>query len=110
MPRVLVVAHEVLAEAGMQVLEHRRVHREPGDQAGDLLGRAADEAVGRVRAGLERAHAAHEIVAGAAAQPLQGVALAVLLVGEHVALGRIGLEVVERRDRVRALPERRMAW
>ena len=106
--RMLPVAREVVAEPGVQLLQHRRVHRQPGDQPGDLLGRAADESVGRVRARLERPHAPLEVVAGAAAQPLQAVALAVLLVGEEVALRRIGLEVVELGDRLRALAERRM--
>ena len=55
--RVLVVAQQVLAEAGAQPFEHRRVHRQPGDEAGDLVGRAPDEAIGGVRERLHRAHA-----------------------------------------------------
>ena len=74
-----------------------------------MVGRAADQAVGRVRDRLHRPHAAREIVAGAAAQPRQAIALAVLLEREQVALVRVGLEVVEAGDGLRAVPERRMA-
>ena len=43
-----------------------------------------------------------------AAQPLQRIAFAILLIGKQIALGRIGFEIVKRRDRVRTGPERRM--
>src|SRR6202040_4092637 len=50
-----------------------------------------------------------QILARAAAQPLQADTLAVVLEGEEVALRRIGLEIVERRDGARAVAEGGMA-
>ncbi len=103
--RVVVVADQVLAEAGAQPVEQRGVHREPGDQARDMVGRATDQAVGGVRDRLHRAHAAREVLAGAAAQPGQPIALAVLLEGEQLALVRIGLELVEAGNGLRGILE-----
>ena len=74
-----------------------------------MLRRAADEAVGRLRRCAQRPHAAGEVVAAAATQPLQRVALAALLIGEQLGLGGIGLEIVQRGDGLRAVAERRMA-
>jgi hypothetical protein len=93
--RVVVITDEVIAEAGGESVEELRLHRQPGDQTRDMVGRAPDQPVGRVRDRLHRAHAAAEILAGAAAQPGQAVALAVVLEGEQVALSRVGLEVVQ---------------
>src|SRR4029077_12625022 len=56
----------------------------------------------------ERTHAPRELLARAAAQPLQRVVLAVLLIGKQIAPGGIGFEIVKRRDRLRTGPERRM--
>ena len=93
----------------MQLVEQLRPHGEAGDQPGDVVGRAADQPVSGIRDRLHGAHAAREILAGAAAQPLQADALAVLLERQQFALGRIGLEVVKRRDGSRGVAEGGMA-
>ena len=107
--REVVILQQILAEARAQAVEQRRIHRQAGDQTGHLIGRAPDEAIGRVGDGLAAAHSPREIVAVAAAQPIEADALAVLLEREQLALGRIGLEIVEPGDGFRAFAERRMA-
>ena len=74
-----------------------------------MVGRASDQPVGCVCDRLHCPHAAREIVTGSASQPRQAVALAVLLEREQIALLRVGLELVEAGDGLRAVAERRMA-
>ena len=106
---MLVIAREILAEAWREPIEQRGVHRQPGDQAGDVVGRAPDQAVGCVGDRLHRAHAAGEVLASAAAQPMQAVTLAVLLEREQFAPFGIGLELVEAGNGLRRVAERRVA-
>jgi hypothetical protein len=103
--RMVVVTREVGAETGGERVEQLGLHRQPRDQARDVVGRAPDQAVGRVRNRLHRAHAAGEILARTAAQPGQAVALAVFLEREQLALLRIGLELVEVGDGACGVPE-----
>ena len=55
--REVVVVQQVLAEARAQAVEQPAFIAKPGDQPGHLVGRAADEAVGRVGDRLAAAHA-----------------------------------------------------
>jgi len=73
-----------------------------------VVGRASDQAVACIRDRLHRPHSAREILAAAAAQPRQPIALAVLLEREQVAPLRIGLELVETGNGPCAVPECRM--
>ena len=107
--RALVETHQIVAEARREAVEQFRPHRQPGDEPRNMVGRAPDQPIGRVRDRLHGAHAAREILARAAAQPLHAEAVAIFLDGEQLAFCRIGLEIVQRRNRARAVAERGMA-
>ena len=74
-----------------------------------MVRRAAEHAIGEIGDPLVADHAALQIVARRGAQEIDRMAAAILLVGHVVAVGRIGLHVVERGDRLRGVAERRMA-
>jgi len=76
---MFVIADEIAAEPGGELIEQRGLHRESGDQASNVIGRASDQAISCIRGRLHGAHAANKVLAGATAQPWQAVALAVLL-------------------------------
>lgn len=105
---VVVILQQVLAAARTQGVEQARVHRKSRNQPRHLIGRAADETIGEIGDRLAAAHAAREIVAAPAAQPVEADRLTVAVEGEQLAPGRIGLEVVEPRNGSRAFTERRM--
>src|SRR5262249_962966 len=77
--RLFVIADEIVAEPSGESIEQRRLHREPRDQARNVIGRASDQAIRCIRGRLQGAQAADEVLARATAQPWQAVALAVLL-------------------------------
>ena len=74
-----------------------------------MVGRAPDQAVGCVGDRFHRAHPAGQVLASAAAQPRQAVALAVLLEREQFVPLRIGLELVEAGNGLRGVSERGVA-
>lgn len=74
-----------------------------------MIGRAPDQAVGGVGDRLHCAHPPGQILATAAAQPVQAVTLAVLLEGEQLALLGIGFEIVETGDGLGGVLERGVA-
>ena len=67
--RMFVIAGQILAEAGGEGVEQRGLHREPCDQASNVIGRASDQAISCIRGRLHGAHAANEVLARATAQP-----------------------------------------
>ncbi len=74
-----------------------------------MIGRAAEHAVGEIGDAAMADHAALQVVARVGAQEIDRVAAAVLLVAHRVAVGRVGLEVVDRRHGLRGVAESRMA-
>ena len=73
-----------------------------------MIGRAAEKAVGEIGDAAMALHAALQVVARARAQEIDRVPAAVLLVAHRVAVGRIGLEIVEARHGRGGVAERRM--
>jgi len=67
--RMFVIAGQILAKSGGEGVEQRGLHREPCDQTRNVIGRATDQTVSRIRDRLHGAHAADEVLSGATAQP-----------------------------------------
>ena len=86
-----------------------RLHRHTGDERGDVIGRAAEHAEGGVGDFPMSEHAALQVVARARAQKIDGMAAAVFLVGQRVAVRRIRLHIVDAGNRRGGVAEGRMA-
>ena len=104
---VLVVAQHVVG-MGVRRGQRAQVHRHAGDEGGDVVRRAPEQAVGKIGDAPMADHAPLQILARARPQEIDGMAAAILLVGHFRAKRRIGLHVVERRHRLRRIAERRM--
>ena len=104
---VLVVAQHVVG-MGVRRGQRAEIHRHAGDEGGDVVRRAAEQAVGEIGDTPMADHAPLQILARARPQEIDRMAPAILLVGHFLAQRRIGLHVVERRHRLRRVAERRM--
>ena len=104
---MLVIAQHVV---GVRVGRGQRaeIHRHAGDEGGDVVRRAAEQAIGEIGNTPVADHAPLQILARARPQEIDRMAAAVLLVGHLGAKRRIGLHVVERHHRLRRVAERRV--
>jgi len=105
---MLVVVEQVAREAAIAavaLVEHLGLHRHAGDEARDVVVGAPDHAVGQIGDAAMRIRALLQIGARGRPQVVGRVPLAALLVGHDVAVGRVGLHVVERGHRVGRVPE-----
>src|SRR5262249_52578646 len=66
---MFVIADEIVAEPGGELIEQRGLHRESGDQASNMIWRGSDQAIRCIRGRLHGTHAANKVLAGATAQP-----------------------------------------
>ena len=105
---VAIVVQEVVAEP-VRRRQRAGIHRHAGDVGRQMIGRAAEQAVGEIRDPAMAFHAPLQVVARLRAQEIDGMAAAVLLVAHDVAAGGIGLEVVDGGDRLSRRAERRMS-
>src|SRR5207245_6736435 len=69
-----------------------------GDEGGDVIGRAAEHAKGKVGDAAVPQHAPLQVLARARTQEIDRVTAAVLLVAHGLAVGGVRLHVVERGD------------
>src|SRR5439155_12562814 len=69
-----------------------------GDEGGDVIGRAAEHAKGKVGDAAVAKHAPLQVLAGTRAQEIDRVTAAVLLVAHGLVVGGIRLHVVKRGD------------
>ncbi len=90
-------------------LELVGLHRHAGDEGGDVVGRTAEHAIRHIGDAAVADRAPLQVVARARAQEIDRMASAILLVAHHLAIGWIGLHVVERRDGLRGVAEGAMA-
>ncbi len=97
-PDVAVIPNEIV---GVRTGCRQRVglDHHAGDERGDVIGRAAEHAEGRVGDPAMSQHAPLQVLARARAQEIDRVATSLLLVGQGVAVRRIRLHVVEGGDR-----------
>ena len=79
-----------------------------GHEAGDVIRRPPKQAICQVGDGSMPEHAPLEIVPCLRAQVVDGMAVAVFLVGHGLTLRRVGLHVVEPRDRAHSVTKRGM--
>jgi len=105
---VTVVVADVVAEAQPDVVEHRRVHDQAADVAREVVGRPAEQAMcprGDAPMGLEPAL---QILARPRQQEVGREGLSALVEGHDVAVLGRALAVVDHREGVRRVAERRM--
>ena len=105
----MTIIGDKIVGAAARSLQGVGLHRHAGDERCDVIGRAPKHAVGKIGDAPVADHASLQVVARPRAQKVDGVASAVLFEGHFVAQGRIRLHVVERRDRLRCVAERRMS-
>lgn len=105
---VAVIGHEVV---GVRAGRRQRIglHGHAGDERGDVIGRAAEHAEGGIGDLPVPHHAALQIIARARTQKIDGVAAAILLIAQRVAVRRVRLHVVDGGNRRGGVPEGRMA-
>ena len=93
---------------GVRRLQLVGLHRHAGDEGRDVVGRAAEQAVGEIGDAAMAFHTPLQVVPRARAQEIDRVPAPILLVGQRVAVGRVGLEIVEAGHGRRGVAKRRM--
>ena len=93
---MLVDRHQIGPAAAGLAVEHLRLHRKPGEIAGEGVGRAAHQTEAEIRNLAVRAVAAAQVLLRTRLQVVHAVALARFLERHDVAESRIRLQVEQR--------------